>query len=401
METLIVSKALCYFEKNDGYEIVNYISGKAIKVDFYIKKLLEECVTAKTIQEIKAIMLKDNVSDSDSEKLLLFLCINKVLIPNDIDALYDLIKEDKSFFDFGFTDLCKIQRSSLTFLGIPFGFGNCIDSGCKNFPSHFRNVTNQFFLGSNSLSSLRTESIHTLFNKTNLLSMLNEGRITDLGNIFYCTGESCDLSYNKITNIISSISRKSCIPFVIGGDHSITYSIIKGLCESYTKFDIIHFDAHADYKQSSLLSFYDSIGLELLNHATVMNYCEKIDNVEKIIQLGVREYFDTTSKKIVSISLDDMNYRNDKYLDLVNRNNAVYLSFDIDYFDPIIAPGTASKLINGGLYNETFVSLSEILKNKKVIGIDLVEINPRLDDCNRTSQLAMNLVLYLLGLITI
>ena len=96
-----------------------------------------------------------------------------------------------------------------------------------------------------------------------------------------------------------------------------------------------------------------------------------------------------------------MNYRNDKYLDLVNRNNAVYLSFDIDYFDPIIAPGTASKLINGGLYNETFVSLSEILKNKKVIGIDLVEINPRLDDCNRTSQLAMNLVLYLLGLITI
>lgn len=401
METLITSKALHYFEKNDGYEITNIITGKTIRVDFYIKKLLEICFTAKTIKEIKTIMLRDSISDSDSEKLIFFLRTNKILIPNDIDALCDLVKEDKSFFDFGFSDLDKIQRPLLTFLGVPFGIGNCIDSGCKNFPSYFRNVTNQYFAGSKTLSSLRTESIHTLFNKINLLNLLSEDRMTDLGNIFYCTGENSGLYYNKITNIISSLSRKFCIPFVIGGDHSITYSVIKGLCDSYNKFDIIHFDAHADYKESSLLSFYNSIGLELLNHATVMNYCENVDNVGEIIQVGVREYYDVISEKITSVSIDDINCKNNKYLDLVNRNNDVYLSFDIDYFDPTIAPGTASKLINGGLYNETFVSLSEILKNKKVIGIDLVEINPRLDDCNRTSQLAMNLVLYLLGLITL
>lgn len=251
------------------------------------------------------------------------------------------------------------------------------------------------------MSSLRIESIDTSFKKNNLVKLTDENMIKDIGDVFYCTGESSEAYYSKITNVISSISKRSCIPFVLGGDHSVTYPIIKGLSESYPNFDIIHFDAHADYKKSSLLSLYDSIGTGLLNHATVMNYCEKNENVERIIQFGVRELFGVSSKKIISISLDEIKNETTTYRNIVNRQSSVYLSFDIDYFDPIIAPGTASKIINGGLYQDTFKCLSEILENKNIIGVDLVEVNPKLDDCNRISQLAMNLVLHLLGLIKI
>lgn len=93
-----------------------------------------------------------------------------------------------------------------------------------------------------------------------------------------------------------------------------------------------------------------------------------------------------------------MRRKSELYQKIVNKSCEVYLSFDIDFFDPIIAPGTASKLINGALYDETFTYLAEILYNKKIIGADLVEVNPRIDPSNSTIHLAINLILHILSL---
>lgn len=70
--------------------------------------------------------------------------------------------------------------------------------------------------------------------------------------------------------------------------------------------------------------------------------------------------------KCKQISLSEMRSENAACQCLMERKDYVYLSFDVDFFDPSIAPGTASKMIDGGFYEETFAFLSKILKTKNI-----------------------------------
>lgn len=94
-------------------------------------------------------------------------------------------------------------------------------------------------------------------------------------------------------------------------------------------------------------------------------FCAGLDKVKEIIQIGVREPFFVENPKCKQISLSEMRSENAACQCLMERKDYVYLSFDVDFFDPSIAPGTASKMIDGGFYEETFAFLSKILKNKK------------------------------------
>lgn len=204
---------------------------------------------------------------------------------------------------------------------------------------------------------------------------------------------------DRITNVISRVVEMGNVPFCIGGDHSITYPILKGISTNNPSFLVLHFDAHSDLSDSDYLQVYQSSESEMLNHATVMSFCAGLDKVKEIIQIGVREPFFVENPKCKQISLSEMRSENAACQCLMERKDYVYLSFDVDFFDPSIAPGTASKMIDGGFYEETFAFLSKILKNKKILGIDIVETNLYLDSSYMTTQLVMKLMLHLLGLI--
>lgn len=395
MDYYVKSNAFQKRQIDDNFELINFISGKSFKINAYIMSLLDKCSSKKTFLDIKKTLLTDDFTETQIEDLMSFLVTNKLLLTNGRQAICDIVKQKTSFFDVETKDLKDIKQESVVFIGIPFGQGNDVDSDCKNFPRVFRNATMTYFPIKSQERIIRKESIHNTFNLSNLKRIVP--KIADIGDIFYCTGTDSSTYYQNITDIISKVCEKGNIPFVIGGDHSITYPILKSVSAYYEDFILLHFDAHADYKKSDLMNLYDGIGLNLLNHATVMNYCEKIDNLSEIIQCGVREPFEVESQKIRKISLSDIKRKSEEYEYVQNKKCNVYISFDIDYFDPTIAPGTASTIINGAFYDETFNFLADILKNKKIIGFDLVEVNPKLDVRNTTINLAMNLVLQILS----
>lgn len=397
--TYIKSDAFKYTSVDDHFEIVNLISGKAFKLSAYIVALVNLCSSRKTIKQLKDKMRERNLTDEQIDSLLNFLTINKIILLNKRDAFCDFVRSSTSCFNLGYNDINKINHS-ITFIGVPFGLGNSVDSRCKDFPQVFRNISTSFFPLDNS-NIIRKASVHFLFDSESLNVALHNKVITDLGNIFHCTGEGISQYYDKISHAISQIRANNNVPFVLGGDHSITYPIVKGLSQYNKDIIILHFDAHSDFKDSSIIDMYDTANLELLNHATVMTYCARHENVSHIIQFGVREPFISENSKISSISLYDMRRKSEAYQSIINKACEIYLSFDIDFFDPMIAPGTASRLINGALYDETFTYLAEILHNKKIIGVDLVEINPKIDFSNSTIHLAINLILHLLSLIKI
>ena len=188
----------------------------------------------------------------------------------------------------------------------------------------------------------------------------------------------CSLNFNSIfkniENLIFDILKKDKIPVCIGGEHSLTFGVIKGFKKKFNNinedFGIIQFDAHADLRKT----YNGSVN----SHATVMYKIHK-ENIP-IFQFGVRAQSDEEIKlrdefNINYKSIED--YRKNPNIRLPkNFPKNIYITFDSDCLDPSIMPATGTPVPNGLYYNETFLILEKLIEDKKIIGIDYVEYAP-------------------------
>lgn len=180
---------------------------------------------------------------------------------------------------------------------------------------------------------------------------------------------------------------KANLPIFVGGDHASTYYIIKKILND-DNITILHFDAHGDY----LDEFVDC------PHGSVMNEVNKLGCVNKIIHCGLHGNLNSgpgLEKSLkdgnVIITKKDLSYSN--IIHNLNYNDKIYISIDIDFFDLSIAPGTNCGEPNGFLYEEFRKILIEIIKKYNIIGIDIVEYNPKMDISNITAILITNLIM--------
>ena len=188
----------------------------------------------------------------------------------------------------------------------------------------------------------------------------------------------CSLNFNSIIqnieNLIFDILTKDKIPVCIGGEHSLTFGVIKAFKRKFNTsnedFGIIQFDAHADLRK-----IYNG---DMNSHATVMYKIHK-ENIP-IFQFGVRAQSNEEIKlrdelKINFKSIDD--YRKNPNIKLPEKfPKNIYITFDSDCLDPSIMPATGTPVPNGLYYNETFLILEKLIEDKKIIGIDYVEYAP-------------------------
>ena len=149
-------------------------------------------------------------------------------------------------------------------------------------------------------------------------------------------------------------------------------------------------------KNGVVMKLHEQSGYKLVNHANVIKHIIGFENVEHIYQIGIREPFLYDNKKITRISVQDIN--SSKNTDILKEiETPVYITFDVEFFDPSLAPGTATVLPNGGDYNNTFRFLAQILKHKRILGMDIVEANPALDVQNKTTLLVNNLLMQIIS----
>ena len=189
---------------------------------------------------------------------------------------------------------------------------------------------------------------------------------------------NCSLNINSIfqniENLIFEISEKNKIPICIGGEHSLTFGVVKGFKKKYHKthedFGIIQFDAHADLRKT----YNGSIN----SHATVMYKIHK-ENIP-IFQFGVRAQSDEEIKLRDELNIDFKtidDYRKNPDIKLPkNFPENIYITFDSDCLDPSIMPATGTPVPNGLYYDETFLILDKLIENRNIIGIDYVEFSP-------------------------
>ncbi len=156
---------------------------------------------------------------------------------------------------------------------------------------------------------------------------------------------------------------------MIGGEHSVSIGAVMASAENFENLSVLHLDAHSDLRPEYEGSEY--------NHACAMHWASKHTN---LVQVGIRS-MDSIEKPYVNKSkvfyAENIANRNDWQQDVVNLlSENVYLSIDLDYFDPSIMPSTGTPEPGGLFWYETLDLLKKLAKQKRIVGFDIVELAP-------------------------
>lgn len=172
----------------------------------------------------------------------------------------------------------------------------------------------------------------------------------------------------------------------LGGDHFITYPILKAYAEKYQPLSLLHFDAHADTVETEPEAIYHG---SMFYHAAK----QKLVVSGQSVQIGIRTHADLDlGYNVIKAST----VHTQPLQDTINHirdclgNNPVYLSFDIDGLDPAYAPGTGTPEV-GGLTTFQVQAIMCGLKGINLVGADLVEVAPIYDPTHITGHAAANI----------
>jgi len=170
--------------------------------------------------------------------------------------------------------------------------------------------------------------------------------------------------------------------FTLGGDHSITFPIIKAYHEKYPKIDILHIDAHSD-----LYHIYEG---DKYSHACPFARIMENGFAIKLVQVGIRTLNTHQAEQAKKYNVEIHQMKNLDLSTIPKFENPLYISLDMDGFDPAFAPGV-SHHEPGGLTSRQVIHLIQSI-DSEIIGADIVEYNPSRDFQNMTAFLAAKMM---------
>ena len=210
-------------------------------------------------------------------------------------------------------------------------------------------------------------------------------RFTDVGDRQIASDTE---SFLAIESHINEITEHGALPLILGGDHAITYPVMRAICAANGPVNILHFDAHPD--------LYDDFEGNPCSHASPFARIMENGLAGRLVQVGIRTLNKHLSQQVerFRVEVHEM-----KSLDIVSIgrdfDGPVYISFDIDALDPAYAPGV-SHHEPGGLSVRDVLGIIQRLPNR-IVGADIVEFNPARDINDMTAMVAAKLLKEIAG----
>jgi len=189
--------------------------------------------------------------------------------------------------------------------------------------------------------------------------------------------------FSRIEAKVSSVLEKDAVPVVLGGDHSISYPVVKAFAKKFDSLDILHFDAHPD--------LYEELYGDRYSHACPFARIMEEGLAQELVQVGIRAATGeqrSRARKHGIRMIEMKNVANDLALEFYN---PLYVSFDLDVLDPAFAPGVSNHE-PGGLTTRQAIEIIHNVK-AKIVGLDVVELNPERDLSNITAAAAVKLIM--------
>jgi arginase len=267
------------------------------------------------------------------------------------------------------------QRARLALLGIRYDENSSFTKGAADAPPQIR-------------AALRSDAWNlTTENGTDLSG---ENVFFDAGDIEPVSGSDM---FTLIENSVYTLIADGMAPISLGGDHSITYPIVRAFARRFQDLSVVHFDAHPD--------IYDNYQGNRNSHASPFARIMEQKLVKRLVQVGIRTFTAHQREQVRKFGVEtiEMHQLTDAQFGdargLAERlrlefDSPVYISFDVDALDPAFAPGVSHRE-PGGMSTRQAIELIQRLKGR-VVGADIVEFNPRMDPLHITGTVCAKLL---------
>jgi len=258
-----------------------------------------------------------------------------------------------------------MDSQRIAMLGIPLDANSSHMKGPAKAPAAIRRVLHS---GSgNNVTEYGTDALGALHDLGDLTVENTPGSMAD-----------ADLITDAVTEIVNSGQQL----ISLGGDHSVTFPILRGFAHHARDLTVVHIDAHPD--------LYDDLDGNPLSHASPFARALEANCMDRLIQLGIRTATSHQREQATRWSVEMISARDLATFDVSTIRGPIYLSIDLDGLDPSVAPGV-SHHEPGGL---TFRELLDIIDSLPgpIVGADIVELNPERDVVDMTAAVAAKLV---------
>ena len=252
----------------------------------------------------------------------------------------------------------RLQPGMIAVLGVPFDENSSFLRGPASAPPGIREALNS---GAMNLCSESGIDLGT------------EQRFHDLGDLRLSSGNA---AFKQIEKAVTNLIEQKIAVVSLGGDHAITYPILKAYGKKYDKLSILHLDAHPD--------LYDEFEGNRYSNACPFARIMEEKLAGRLMQIGIRTMNPHQRRQAERFGvqvIDMKSWRPDITLDLTG---PIYLSLDMDVLDPAFAPGV-SHHEPGGLSTRDVLQIIQGI-HAPIVGADIVEFNPKRDSSGITAM---------------
>lgn len=210
------------------------------------------------------------------------------------------------------------------------------------------------------------------------------GVLNDRGDLDLPQGES---AIHAIEKVAFEAGESGALPIFIGGDHSVTYPLVKGLHRAVGEFAVLHFDAHPDC--------YEEFEGNRYSHASPFTRIMEDGVCSRLVSVGIRTASGEQRQQRERFSIEWLEMKDRRSWPSLSFDTPVYITLDLDVLDPAFAPGI-SHHEPGGMTTREVLDLIHAI-DAPIIGADVVELNPSRDINGMTAMVAAKFIREIAG----
>ena len=258
----------------------------------------------------------------------------------------------------------NLKSGMVAVIGIPFDAYSSFMQGAAMAPARIREIW------SAGACNLCSESG---------IDLGAHSEFIDLGDMDI-PGESAAIK--EIERTTGELLRRDARIISLGGDHAITYPVLKSYAKKFDRLDLLHLDAHPD--------LYDSYDGNRYSHACPFARIMEEKLVSRLVQIGIRTLNPHQKQQTERFGVEMIDMQNFQKSATLHFEGPLYLSIDLDVLDPAFAPGV-SHHEPGGMSTRQVIELIQRLK-VPIVGADIVEFNPKRDSSEITAMVAVKIL---------
>jgi agmatinase len=267
-------------------------------------------------------------------------------------------------------DLNRVGAGSVALVGVPLDENSSFLRGPALAPARVREA---LFCGSSNLS-------------TELgVDLDGDPRFVDAGDLTLTSGRA---AIDEIDAGVAAVLDRGARVLAVGGDHSVTYPIVRATARHGAPPTLLHFDAHPD--------LYDAFDGNRFSHASPFARIMEEGLTARLVQVGIRTLSPPLRAQVARFGVEVVEMRDFRPDAELRIEGPVYVSLDLDALDPAFAPGVSHHEPGGLSTRDVLAVLHRV--GAPIVGADVVEYNPTRDHAGMTAAVAAKFVKELAGL---